>query len=61
MHGISLRKHKNYSDEKKVYILNFNKSTKTLLNRANIFTKNLNKKFVLILQKIAKSEINFLQ
>ena len=54
MHGISLRKHKNYSDEKKVYILNFNKSTKILLNRANIFTKNL---IVPVLINFLKQEI----
>lgn len=54
MRGISLRKHKNYSDEKKVYILNFNKSTKTLLNRANIFTKNL---IVPVLTNFLKQEI----
>ena len=54
MHGISLSKHKNYSDEKKVYILNFNKSTKTLLNRANIFTKNL---IIPVLINFLKQEI----
>ena len=54
MRGISLRKHKTYSDEKKVYILNFNKSTKTLLNRANIFTKNL---IIPVLINFLKQEI----
>jgi hypothetical protein len=54
MRGISLRKHKTYSDEKKVFILNFNKSTKTLLNRANIFTKNL---IVPVLINFLKQEI----
>lgn len=54
MRGISLRKHKTYSNEKKVFILNFNKSTKTLLNRANIFTKNL---IVPVLINFLKQEI----
>ena len=39
MKHILLRKHKSYSEDYKVFILNFSKSTKELLKKSNIFTK----------------------
>ena len=39
MKHILLRKHKNYSEDYKVFILNFSKSTKDILKNSNIFTK----------------------
>lgn len=39
MKNIRLKKHKSYSEDYKVFILNFSNSTKTLLNESNIFTK----------------------
>ena len=38
---ITLRKHKDYTEANKVFILNFSKSTKDLLKKSNIFTKGV--------------------
>ena len=38
---ILLRKHKDYTENKKVFILNFTTSTKEILKTSNIFVKGL--------------------
>jgi phosphatidate phosphatase PAH1 len=54
MKNITLRKHKNYTDEKKVYILSFSKSAKAILNDSNIFTRKL---IVQVVTNFLKQEI----
>lgn len=41
MKNITLRKHKTYTENDKVFILNFTKTTKELLKNSNIFVKGL--------------------
>lgn len=38
--GVSLRKHDNYTENKKVFILNFSSKVKDTLQNSNIFTKD---------------------